>query len=435
MIFNISKIKAVKKAEPVTITWQGMNRKTLIADNEISGGSNLSMTLHNPLISNRGHRELLYTLATPKALFSANGKLVWVEGTTFKYNNTTEGTVTATAKSMVDFNGKILIFPDKKQYDYGTDTFGDMTDSGALGTVPDIDFACVHMNRVVGVKGNNIYICKQGDATNWTTYDTTSITAFATDVESEGGSFTGIKAYQNHAVLFKRDIMFELYNNKSPFTVQRVNEVGCISNLAIQEVDSVLYFVGSEGVYAYTGGMPRLISDKLDEQYTDATLGTDGRLLYVSLNNGTAWKTYAYDTMTGVWMPEDSSQVVQFTRIQDNAYALMSDGKLYKLNSGTEIVTSEIYTKDYTGEIFKNKGLGMVHIRADLNIGTQFKVYVSYDGGSYSLIESVIAPSTGIMKFKKSLKIKMADRFKIKITVVGDFKLYGFGTEVIVGEA
>jgi len=47
-------------------------------------------------------------------------------GCSFKYNNVTKGAVTASAKSMVDFNGRIGIFPDNKTYDYIDDEFADM---------------------------------------------------------------------------------------------------------------------------------------------------------------------------------------------------------------------------------------------------------------------------------------------------------------------
>jgi len=47
-------------------------------------------------------------------------------GCSFKYNNVTKGAVTASAKSMVDFNGRIGIFPDKKTYDYIGDVFAVM---------------------------------------------------------------------------------------------------------------------------------------------------------------------------------------------------------------------------------------------------------------------------------------------------------------------
>lgn len=418
-----------------TITFSGLNRNALISDNELSACKNISMTEHNPLISCRPPREVLYTLDNPKSLFSIDDKIVLVDGTNFKYNDVVKGTVASGVKSMVDFNGRIIIMPDKKYYDYVGDAFNDIgtAEYPAAGSCPDMDYICVHMNRVFGVKGCNIYACKQGDVTNWTYFDTVSTASWAADVESEGGDFTGIVSYQNHVVLFKADFMYELYNNKPPYTIQRVNKVGCISNMAIVEVDSALYFVGRKGVYAYTGGTPRLISEKLNENYSDAVLGTDGRLLYLSLYNGTEWNLYAYDTQTGIWIREDNLQAIQFTRIGEHAHALAPDGKLYKFNSGEEKgIEWEIETKNFTEEIFNKKGNGVVKIRIDLEPFSSVNIYTQVDNRGYSLQKSF--STQGQRTYYANIKVQMADCFKVKLQGKGGFKLYAFGREVVVGE-
>lgn len=428
----LSEVK--RKIKPQVITFNGLNRNPLISDDELAGCTNLSFK-DRPCLSCRSPRETLYTLTTPKALFSVGTALAWVDGTAFKYNNTTKGTVTAGQKSMVDFNGKIVIMPDKKSYDYGTDTFATIGSGTypAAGSCPDMDYICVHMNRVFGVKGNDIYACALGNVTDWTTFAGLSTDAWAADVESEGGSFTGIVSYQNHPVLFKTDLMYEIYGNKpSNFTTQKAHKVGCISNLAIIEIDGVLYFVGKKGVYAYTGGTPRLISIKLDETYSDAVLGTDGRILYASLYNGSEWKLYIYDTWEGNWLKEDSLHVVQFTRIGEHAHALSSTGALYKFNSGTETgIPWELETKQFTEESFNKKSHSRIYIRVDLETGSQMQVYVKRDNGSYTLEHSYSA--AGLQTFHTTLKIQRADHFQIKFAGTGDFKLYAMQRHVIIG--
>ena len=44
-----------------------------------------------------------------------------IDGTDFYYDGTKKGTVKKGKKSVIDFNGNIVIFPDKKYYDYVED--------------------------------------------------------------------------------------------------------------------------------------------------------------------------------------------------------------------------------------------------------------------------------------------------------------------------
>jgi len=419
-----------RKTKKPIIVLQGLNRNSLIKDNELSACQNIS-SKNRPVLSCRAPRETLYTLTSPQALFSVGTALAWVDGTSFKYNNVTKGTVTAGAKSMVDFNGKILIFPDKKYYDYGADTFDTIVDIGPDATVPDMDFVCEHMNRIFGCKGNDVYASALGQYNNWTTFAGLSSDAWAKEVASEGGSFTGIASYQYHPVIFKEDLMYEVFNSKPPFTTQPGYKVGCLSNRAIIEVNSVLYFAGKKGLYGYTGGVPRLVSDDLNETYSDAVMGTDGTILYVSLYNGTSWKLYTYNTKDGRWLQEDTLHVVQFTKIGAYGYGLASTGALYKFNSGTEVIEWNFETKQFTEEIFEKKGNGKISLRLDLLTGSTANVYVKHDNGAYALVKELTA--TGLRCFRIPLKIQMDDHFQVKISGTGDFKFHGIEREIIIG--
>ena len=115
-----------KRLEPQTIQWAGLNKNPYIQDNQFSSTTNLS-TKNYPWLSPRPARTAVVTLSgTGHALFNAPAKVCWVDDTNFKYDAATKGTVTASSKSMVDFNGRIGIFPDKKYYDYVEDSFATM---------------------------------------------------------------------------------------------------------------------------------------------------------------------------------------------------------------------------------------------------------------------------------------------------------------------
>jgi hypothetical protein len=321
----------------------------MIVPGQLKGMSNCSAR-NFPCISNRPARYQHATITTPKAIYSANsGKLCWVDGTSFYYDGVSKGTVTAGAKSIVDFNGKILIFPDKKYYDYGTNTF-DTLGTGTYptaGAVPDMDYICIHNNRVFGCKGCDIYASKLGDCTNWTTFAGENTDSYATDVASEG-NFVGITSYAGHVVFFKNDFLHELYGEvPSNFTVKTATKKGCIDGQSVCEVNGLLYFLSRDGVNIYGGGVPRLISHDLNESCVSGVAGTNGNTYYISLYNGTSYSLYAYDTFHGVWHKEDSLQVMGFTMMGGYLYAITNEvtPRILKFNYGTETITGYAETE------------------------------------------------------------------------------------------
>ncbi len=107
----------VSQVEVRPLLFQGLNKREMIEDNELADGINLDTELL-PAISPRQPMQLLRTLAAPESFTIINGKQVYVDGTNFLYDGVVKGTVTSGLKTMLDFNGNVLIFPDKKYYDY-----------------------------------------------------------------------------------------------------------------------------------------------------------------------------------------------------------------------------------------------------------------------------------------------------------------------------
>ena len=289
-----------------TVYFKGLNRRDIISDNEVSSCKNMQMDSF-PCIEVRPKRNVLGNYPNAQSLF-AGAKKAWVNGSDFYYDGVIKGTVEAGAKSMVDFNGKILIFPDKKYYDYIAGTFGNLWTGTpapvypAAGSVPDIDYVAVHMNRVFGVRGSNIYACASGDATNWVDYSGDQLDAWAGDVYSEG-SFTGIIAHSSKLVLVKDDYTYELLGSyPAQFQVYETAKSGIVDGRSLVEISGVLYGLGREGVKIYAGSQWENISWNLNETYLGGAAGTDGKKYYISLNTGiTGYKLYVFDTELKIW--------------------------------------------------------------------------------------------------------------------------------------
>lgn len=431
MLPIMSKVK--KRYIENTIEFNGYNASEHKDKGEMPDMLNLCSNNY-PCASPRPSREVIATLVKPNGLISANGKLAYVDGTSFKYDGTSKGTVTDGMKHMVDFQDKILIFPDKKIYNPADDTFADIGNAAvypAEGSCPDIDYATVLNNRVWACKGNHIYASKLGDCTNWTSLGTSAIDSFSVDVASEG-DFTGIATYMNHVCFFKEDLIHELYGDKpSNFQVQDGPKKGALSQNSIIEVNNMLFHLWRDGINVYQGGQPIPISSNMNKKYVSGSAGSDGRKYYMSLYDGAAYTLFVYDSLYKMWHKEDSLNVVQFASLDGYVYALCADGKLLKFNSGNEAVQWEVYTQVLTERYQGKKGYSDLSFRLDLESGSAVMVYVSYNSGDFNLVKHYEA--RGLSSLTIPLKIERADHFQIKISGRGKGKLYQIDRKFFLG--
>lgn len=420
-----------RKAKDVTLRFLGYNNNPVINHGEIPSMFNMSSD-NFPCASPRKPREKIHKLNEPYNLFAAK-YLAWIDGTNFVYNNVIKGTVTPGRKSLVEFNGRIIIFPDNKYYDFITDTFesfGTGTYPEA-GSVPDIDYACVHQNHIWGVKGNNIYVSALGKHDDWTTFEGLGTDAFATDVASPG-DFTGLVEYQNHVVMFKPDYIHESYGYKPPFRILDIAKTGCIDGRSIKEVNNILYFLGRGGIiYAYSGGQPRPVSEKLNKSYISGVAGSDGRKYYISLYDGATYTLAVYDTFYDLWHLEDNLNVLQFTNLGGYLYALTAEGDILKFNSGNEAVKWEIVTEKFTGGILEKKYAKNIGFRVDMPVGSDINIYLSIDNSPFLLQKRYEAPC--FKSFILPVRVQRADSYQIKITGTGPVKIYEMHVGMTLG--
>jgi len=422
--------KLIKRS---TVEWAGLCRKDLIADNQLAETSNMS-TKSFPLLSPRLPRTTSYTLTSATALF-ASLKLAWVAGTDFLYDNVDKGNVTAGSKSMVDFNGKIVIFPDKAAYDYIADsfaTFGTGTYPTA-GSVPDIDYACTLDNRIWGVKGDNIYCTALGDYDDWTTFSSPTEATDAWSVDTgTNGSFTGIVSYKGTNLAFKRDCVWKRFGDTpSDFQFVEISRLGCINHKSICEVNNILFWLSPQGVVAYTGGTPEVISEDLNDNYVSAVAGGDGRRYYISLYDGSAYKLYVYDTWKNIWTQEDTLNVTQFVYFDGYLYVLASDNKIYQFGTGTESVQWFAITKAFSESVNNRKCHSQLSFRADLETGSTLSIYIKEDNGSFRLVKTYTA--TGLTSFNVAIQPKRCDHFTIKAVGSGEGVIHEMTRKFYVG--
>jgi hypothetical protein len=221
-------------------------------------------------------------------------------------------------------------------------------------TPPDLDFVCEHNNRLWGCNSekHEIYACKLGDPTNWTSYLGTAADAFAVTVGSDG-DFTGCAEHGGSVVFFKERYIHKMYGTApSNFQLdtkpERGVKAGCHDSITL--ISGILYYLSVDGIVRYEGSYPVLISNNLGRvHYEDATAGAENGKYYVSMSDGTTRKLITYDTENGIWHIEDKGKDFKFFVNYKNRLLfydadrkiILAEGKETKIGSGTYTLDTE----------------------------------------------------------------------------------------------
>lgn len=432
-------LNELPSAETRIIDFKGLNKTITAQENELVDCQNITLKDY-PKLKTRSPRNVLYSgILTPQAIFKG-ASIYYIANGGFYANGVLKFSgLMLGPKSIVEFHDKICIFPDKKYYDETNGTNGNIGNATlypAAGSCPDIDYVCVHDNRIFGVKGSTIYACALGNVQDWTTFvdvdgNPSEIGAYAVDVASPG-KFKGIIEYQNHVVALKENYHHELYGQKpSNFTVVEVSKTGTIDDNSLIEVGSILYFLNKQGVMRYGGGQAANISLNLNEIYAAGTMGGDGRFLYLSLSNGVEYNLYVFDTFNGLWWKEDSLHVVDFCNDGNIVYALATDGKLYELNNGTEDITWSFTVSDISkiGATFKKNTKVIISLYAEAE--AEIEIDISEDRKPFRSVASYRFESNVTKCIPVS--INAASEFKLKISGNKYAEIYSIEKTIVGG--
>lgn len=309
--------------------------------------------------------------------------------------------------------------------------------------MPDMDFICENENRLWGCKDDTIYASKLGDPFNWNVFDGVSTDSYAVNVGS-AGEFTACCSYLGYPVFFKEDLIYKVYGDKpSNFQVMSSASLGVEkgSHMSLAIAGEVLFYLSRAGIVAYSGGIPQSVSAAFGtERYKNAVGGSDGTKYYVSMQGKDGFTLFVYDTRTTMWRKEDNLEMVGFGWYSE-LYFLDANGKLWINGNARSVpdgcasegaVASEVEFGDFVEADPNKKGVSKLQIRIELDAGSTVKFWMHFDSvGDWM----EVATLTTHVKRSYYLPIipRRADHFKIKITGVGDWKLYSMAREVYSG--
>jgi hypothetical protein len=304
--------------------------------------------------------------------------------------------------------------------------------------LPDMDFITEHENRLWGCSStkHEVYACKLGDPLNWNCFEGISTDSYAVTIGSDG-DFTGAVTYMGYVIFFKEDSIYKILGNKpSNFQVysNSVRGVAKGAHNSLAVVNETLYYLSMNGIVAYTGNIPINVSEALGtEVYTDAIAGPCGNKYYVSMKNSKGiWNLFVYDESKRIWCKEDDLHVIYFAYIGGNLYYITDNS--IKTISGTDNEIIKWYGEfgDFQEKTPNAKYLSKLYFNVELEPNSTFEVDIMYDNrGDWQKIATIYSKEK--RKHKVLVKPRRCDYYKIRISGVGQCRLYSMVKSYIEG--
>lgn len=251
-------------------------------------------------------------------------------------------------------------------------------------SVPDLDFICESNYRLWGTHENTIYSSKFSDPFNFKVFEGLASDAYAIEVGSEG-NFTGCFPFSSHICFFKENTLHKMYGTKpSNFQITTVSIYGVQagSERSLQIVNEQLLYKGVGGIYAYTGGVPELISEKFGtRRYSDAVACCDGEKYYISMGQDEERHLFTYDVRRNIWLREDDTNAVDMAFHDGKVYFLDARGGLYYIDKTADKsnVEWEATFCTFHETVNERKGYSKFHMRMDLSAGAWVAVDIKTD--------------------------------------------------------
>ena len=296
-------------------------------------------------------------------------------------------------------------------------------------TVPDLDFLCTVDNRVWGCKGDTVCCCKLGDPFNWNVFDGLSTDAWSVETGTPG-DFTGCVSFMGYPVFFKADRVFKVYGSRPQnFELMGSATLGVVDGKSMAVAGETLYYLSRAGFVRYNGGYPSTVDAALNAKYTGGAAGSDGRKYFVSAVRGSTRDFLAFDPETGLWHREDSLAVTAFANVGPALYAQTASALLAvgeAADPDEADFESSVTFADFDLQTFGSKYPVRLWLRME-NAGA-VTVQISYNGGSYETAATIPA-ATGKAVSYVPVPIRRCDRFRVKLSTTGAWKLYGMEIE------
>ncbi len=271
-------------------------------------------------------------------------------------------------------------------------TFTEGTENGYVTVQRKIpDFTCIlsYENRLWGCESNIIYASALGDATSFFRYRNLSTDSYTIESNS-AGDFTACTVYGNGCLFFKENVCYRLFGSRpSNFQLSQCFEGGILQrdNKSIATIGGRLIYKGNGGIYAYSGGTPQRISDKLgDIVLENAVAGSDGKHYFLTADTESGREEFVWDSEKYLWSKSGMGDTVSYLYFGENLYRLKNNGIEKAEKECDETASWSITFRPFDEGYYKTKNYSRIHISAELFSDAYIQTEIRKDGGLWETI-------------------------------------------------
>ena len=309
--------------------------------------------------------------------------------------------------------------------------------------VPDMDMLCVSQNRMWGAKDNTVYACALGNCLSWQSYTGLETDAVAFDCGTVG-NFISCTEYGNYPVFFKENEFYRVYGNTvSEYSLTRIASIGVDkdSPYSVAEINSTLIMHSPSGIYAYSGGIPSIISDNFKGNIKSCIASTDGFKYYAMATIDGRRRLYVYDLAKRIWTSESGLEVIGFITYENCLRCLTQSGVEVELSGNSDWGTVEsdvteeaiIEFNDFYGGGVGHKEVSRIIVRASVEPRyNPLHIYIQYDSdGMWHRVMKVYNQNNRKKIAEAGFALRKCDHFRLRFVCQGKFSLYSVAREYI----
>lgn len=426
-----------------------------LADNESTDEVGFDTDNYPALTTRKGRTSYGTTGSAATWLLAnyGNTHLVRAVGTALQYNSTgttwtaISGTFTAADWDYTNFDiggTEVLIITN------GTDDVkywnGSALANLNAADAPKGKYITSDVERVWIAQGDSVHFSASLTATDWTTSKNSGTDQFYT---TGGGDITAITNYNDQITVFKKNAMGvyfgDNYFNQKLVTVS--NDIGCVSFKTLVEVGDTLFWLGQNDIYAYGGGKPKPIGQRVRSYLDDINTThlskccafTDGLRYYLCLVTGSDTEPdtrLVYDPRYDIWrVPGEDESFRYGAQLNNVLYAGDDGGQTYKVNDGTDddgtAISASVTSKPFNEQFPEAKReYRELHLQGYFPSGTTLTPSVSTeDRGSTFTAISPNPSTTSTVNQNKDMLIDLSvvdhtSWFRYKLEVTGPVDIY-----------